>query len=429
MLAILTPLVVAFMAVASVEPQISRNLADATAARYVAEAGIEIAFSTLLGDSNWNSYISGGCSGTGRVLGHVNTALPGLTGASGTYTVSIRNDCQAGDDLLTGVALDTGGGSNDTNGRLILTSAGTFRTATRTVQVVVSRVANVLSASAPAGGQLTGALSLPGVQTDTFFSGGAFSVDGRDYTLADTLTGANPVYAITVPSAAARSAVQAALSSSQTDVTGRDATHDGFHTVSGNATVAADGGLTSQAVADFVNRVKGVADVRLYSDKTKSGLVYANIGASCGANVNDPTCWGTTANPKIVYVYGDYDPTSLFTALKVSGTSSGAGILIVDNGDFVINDTFRWVGLIIVTGKYVGVGVMGSGTQEILGALISNEMASDEASGFYEAVVGGSATIRASRAALNTAAAALAKKIPSAATSAYLVSMSAWMER
>src|SRR5581483_11637897 len=265
----------AFMAMASVDPQISRNLTDATRARYVAEAGIEVAFGTLVSDGKWDSYLPGGCAGPGKVLGAANTTLPGLTAASGTYTVSIRNDCQAGDDLLTGVALDPT--ETDANNRVIVTAVGTFRTATQTIQVVVSRVPNLLSADAPAGGQLSGALSFPGVQTDMLFSGFSFTVDGRDYTLADVVTSGKPLYGIAVSDAAHETIVQAALNN-QAAVTGLDQTRGGDHVATGNATIAATADLTSQAVADFVSRVKPYADVDLYSDKTKGGLSFANIG-------------------------------------------------------------------------------------------------------------------------------------------------------
>src|SRR5206468_4082117 len=83
---------------------ISRNLADGTKARFLAEAGIEQALDTLTSNINgdWHTYLSGAtCTTdtTGVVFGTANTALPGLTTASGTYTVDIRNDCQANDAM------------------------------------------------------------------------------------------------------------------------------------------------------------------------------------------------------------------------------------------------------------------------------------------------------------------------------------------
>jgi hypothetical protein len=300
----------------------------------------------------------------------------------------------------------------------------------------VSRTANILAVNAPAGGRVNGALSFPGVQAETYFSGGAFSVDGRDYALNDSLSGAkdkDALYGLATGDPALypgrEAAIEASLASGQqSQIIGKDQTRQNDVT-NGRNTVAGDAGLSSQAVVDFVAAVKKYADIDLYSDKTKGGLSYTNVGSTCATNANDPNCWGTVAAPKIVYVHGDFDPTSQFNALKVGGTSSGAGILIVEDGDFTVNDTFRWVGLVIVTGKYVGVGLMGGGAQEILGALISNETASDEAVGFYEGVVVGNVMIRYSRAALNTALTALARRAPVTAGASYIVTMSSWQEK
>src|SRR5205809_2444414 len=98
----LTALVLAFLGVSAFEPQISRNRADGRKARDLAEAGIEQALDTLTSNINgdWNTYLTGAtCTNgtTGVVFGSANRTLPGLTTASGTHTVSIRNDCQAND--------------------------------------------------------------------------------------------------------------------------------------------------------------------------------------------------------------------------------------------------------------------------------------------------------------------------------------------
>jgi hypothetical protein len=51
----------------------------------------------------------------------------------------------------------------------------------------------------------------------------------------------------------------------------------------------------------------------------------------------------------------------------------GAGILVVRNADLVVNGTFRWEGLIVVTGNGVGFKVTGSEIKEIYGAIVVNE--------------------------------------------------------
>ena len=165
----LTALVLAFLAVSAFEPQISRNLADGTKARYLAEAGLEEALDTLTTNinGNWNTYLTGAtCTTARRAWSSAprTRRWPGLTSASGTYTVRIRNDCQANDPMLTGVTADTSG-TTEGNGHVILTSQGNFGSATRTMTVVATRVGNLFNTSSPY--QLNAALSFPGYETDT----------------------------------------------------------------------------------------------------------------------------------------------------------------------------------------------------------------------------------------------------------------------
>src|SRR5436309_2002831 len=101
----LSLLVSAFLAVSAFEPQISQNLADSIQARYAADAGIEWAFDQLVATTSWNTLLTGstGCANPVTPVGWTNVAVPNV---SGTFTVSLRNDCQAGDNLITGVAVD-----------------------------------------------------------------------------------------------------------------------------------------------------------------------------------------------------------------------------------------------------------------------------------------------------------------------------------
>ena len=104
----LTGLALAILSVSAFEPQISRNHNDTVRVRYVAEAGIEYAYDTLATNvSSWNTYLAGASCLQGAVLGTADSSLPGLGSVHGTFTVRVRNDCNAGDDRLTGVGLDT----------------------------------------------------------------------------------------------------------------------------------------------------------------------------------------------------------------------------------------------------------------------------------------------------------------------------------
>src|SRR3972149_332810 len=164
----------AFLSMAAMEPQISTNLNDSARARYVADAGVEWAFQTLAASPNWSTVLqtNGGSMAA-------NLALPGLTAASGTFTVVARNDNQAGDTAFTGQALDGGNNTNDTNNILIVTATGNLGTATRQIQVAIQR-----SGLPP----FPGAVNVPGRQADTFLSNSInstnasnYDIDGRDY--------------------------------------------------------------------------------------------------------------------------------------------------------------------------------------------------------------------------------------------------------
>lgn len=419
----LTALVLAFLAVSAWEPQISRNLADGTRARYVAEAGLESAYDTLIANVDWNALLAGSQCTTaptaGAVIGAANSALPGLTSASGTYTVRIRNDCAATDSTLTGVTFE--GNATDANDRVVLLAVGTFGNATRTISVVVSRVPNLLGNDPPPHGKLNAALAFPGYESDTRFTGNSFTVDGRNYDASGALTTSQALLGISVgpedqfvpaggPVMQHEATIQAAVSGSQDDnVTGVHQSNSSL-TAEGDNTIAAST-LTSKAVTEFVNAVKSYADITINSTPA-SPASFNNVGSSCAGNINATDCWGTATQPKIVYVKGTLDTTSAFNALKVAGNSTGSGILIVEDGDFTINGNFHWEGPIIVTGGYVGVGIMGGGNQDVLGALISNETATNEAPGFYEGVLQGNAKVRYSRATIDRALALLATKIP-----------------
>lgn len=417
----LTALVLAFLAVSAYEPQISRNLADSTRARYIAEAGLETAYDTLVNNTDWVTLVAGSscaAGGAGTVVGVQNSTLPGLTSASGTYTVRARNDCQPNDATITGVTAEAN--NTEANDRVILVSVGTFGSATRTMTVVVTRVANLLSPGSPARGQINAALAFPGFETDTRFTGNSFTVDGRDHDLAGAVTTGQALLGVSVgpedqfvpqggPVMHHEDTVQSSVSAQQKDnITGVHQSNSSLTTIGDNTIAAAQ--LTSQAVTDFVNAVKSVADITVNSTPS-SPASFNNVGSSCAGNINANDCWGTSAQPKIVYIKGQLDTTSAFNALKVSGNSSGFGILIVEDGDFTINGNFAWEGPIIVTGGFVGAGIMGGGNQEVRGAFISNETATNEAPGFFEGVLQGNAKVLYSRAALDKSLTLLGTKV------------------
>jgi len=369
----LSALVVAFLTMSAFEPLIAQNLTDATAARMLADAGVELVFDTLTAATDWSTVIAAAptrsclAGDSGMVVVAAGTPLPGLPARQGTIGVRIRNDCQSGDDRLTGTAPESGRATSDGNGRLILQSTGVKNGAARTVSVVVVKARLF---------DLTAALAFPGRQANIALATSSLTIDGRDTRLTDaagTPTGAAaPKFGITVAQTepANATAIQGALASSPASVvTGQNASGPGI--ASGGATVTPSGGLTSQQVADFIAAIRTMADVVV---DVAAGATYAaaGIGSSCAADVYDARCWGADAFPKIVRVNGGSG-----SRVTLSGGTTGTGILVVENARLEVVGDLRWHGPIIVTGTNVGMRLGAPGAAAVDGGVVVDELRSD----------------------------------------------------
>ena len=105
-------------------------------------------------------------------------------------------------------------------------------------------------------------------------------------------------------------------------------------------------------------------------------LAHAISARPARTDIESSTCWGTSAHPKIVYIRGALSGRRdrRYTSLSLAGTSSGTGILIVENSVVEISGSFRWNGPIVVTGRNVGIRFRGDGNQVVYGAAIVNEL-------------------------------------------------------
>ncbi len=360
----LSGLLLAFLIMAGMEPEIAANLNDVVRARYVAEAGLEWAYDQLV--LQWTAPGVNQLLTTNNGTMVTNMTLPGLPTADGTFTVTVRNDNQPNDNLITGQPVDGGGVGNDTNNTVILTSTGTYRGTTRQIQLVVTHF-NI---------NLPGGLDVPGVGSNTKFSGNSFSISGNDTNLDDSAGAGTPgcpasVWGIGVADVVTETLVQNSLSKQQKDnVVGKK--QNPALAGTGDNTIAPDASLTPAAIQKFVDNVKPYADISLQSSGSNH-LSYNNLGNTCGSSLNDPNCWGTRTNPKVVYLKGTLDPAQAFYALSISGTSTGSGILIIEDGDLSVTGNFRWEGIIVITGQYVGLRYGGGGNQTVYGGVVVNE--------------------------------------------------------
>lgn len=370
-LVMLSGLLLAFLSMAGMEPQISSNLSATARARYLADGGIEWAFDQLLtlpaAFANYKDYWDSKLRGPDNIAGNADDgqlasgmALPGgLTVTSGTFTVTIRNDNQAGDNAITGQALDPGGNTDDQNSVVIVTATGTYNGVTRQVQAVVRRLPD-----------LPGGVSLPGLGTNTNFDGNTFTISGNDTNPDGSAGSCAPVWGIGVADTATETLVEASLSAQQqNNVVGKPQTTGPGQ---GANTIAVDNSLTPAEIAAFVNKVKQGANITLQTSST-SHIEKESIGNTCSSNWNDANCWGTTAKPKIVYLKAQPDPTPDVFDLQISGNSTGAGILIIEDGDLRLSGNFRWEGLVIITGQYAGVKYAGGGNQDLYGGIVVNQ--------------------------------------------------------
>ncbi len=332
MMVTVASLTLALLALAGLEPQISRNLADATQARFAAEAGIEWAFDRLATTQDWSTLLVGASSTPGVLLG-ADRPIGTLPAARGTYTVWLRNDTLPRDPEITGVAVDASP-TADANGVVIVTSTGNASGATKTIRTAIKRL------TFPPG-FFPGAMAFPGTEAEVTFSGNSFEVDGRGWKMdgSGLDAGCAPVYGISVSSVlpsnnpgANEALVESALSTQQQDnVKGKP--QDPSQPGEGRNTIAPNATLTPAMIQNFIDQAKNAADIVLDS-RQPNGLTFNNIGSTCATDPNSQTCWGTATNPKIVYVRGEPDPSSMFSALRIGGNTTGYGILIVEDAAY-----------------------------------------------------------------------------------------------
>lgn len=429
-LLILTGLVLAFLSVSAFEPQISRNHLDTVRMRHVAEAGVEAGFNQLA-TANWTAALAGATPGAPwvTVAGLNNATLPLLGAQFGTFTVTVRNDFQVAptsDTVVTGqAAVDTGGAATDNNGILIVRSTATLNGASKTIEVVMKRL------FLP---PFAGAVNVPGNQSDTYLNNNTtnWEIDGRSYSCSAscdnvanwTAPGGNPAkYGVaTKPGVqtnnstrfevlsenAANTATKLGNIKGKSEVDGTFTT--GLSTIQAVGATPVDSsadtltpGLDPTKMATFLTQLAAFPGTTVLQSTqpcpmvltggsnpggglTWSGTLTNTPTLTNGCGVNKTLDLGSRTDPKLVYVRGDQDPTSLFTGLKVSAGSGikGAGILVIEDGDFKNYGALEWDGIVIVNGAFVSSAFMSGSNTRIRGALSALETQPGEAAGYFD---------------------------------------------
>ena len=432
-LVIMTALAIGLAAMGGVEARISASQSAATRARLLAESGIEYGLLKLgggVGGGDFSSKLAAGTSlgSNERSLIAAGTTLPGLSSAYGTIAVSIRNDINAGDNLLTAAGSgcatcalsEAGTATSDTNGVIIITSTGTVDGATRTVTAVVQR--GVLNINA--------ALTLPGVQTDTTTDSPCqtpacppnplrnYSIDGRDWRQADTTSPTGTAtLKLGIATSTSPSSMESNVESAFDDtykrayVQGRDETVGSPTLTTGHNTINGDSTLTTEHIQKFMaNLAANPATQIMMSTQAcqfaasgaprdkPEGLRMSSTGTSnivtirnnCvgGGQINQTMNLGTPSNPQMIYFKGEFDPSSNFVGVGVEGSQpiQGYGILVVEDADMAFFQTgnFRWDGIVLVTGRNVSIAFKGSSNTELRGSVIGSETNGSEPGGYFE---------------------------------------------
>jgi hypothetical protein len=195
------------------------------------------------------------------------------------------------------------------------------------------------------------AIGLRGEGTGVGFTDNSFLVSGFDH---DPVTGG----------VVAGAKLRSAISSSSTSLR-LQANAELANLRTGSVIGSENGAAVSHSDLVPSDRVTRLADDLCRAPHA----LTATIGVAGHLSLGGQT-WGSPSAPQLHCIEGLSGPGDL---VMTDGIFSGVGILVVRNAAFVANSTFRWEGLILVTGTDVGFRVVGEDNKEIYGAIMINE--------------------------------------------------------
>jgi Tfp pilus assembly protein PilX len=355
MLAVLTLLGTTAVVVTSTDIQIGGNYKASETAFYAAEAGVEEARArlrlnaggALIADTHptstqWRAYIGDAtkAQAKGYDSGLSQHSRTDSLQSAMNYIVTIRHKPHPSDSnkvLYWGD--DDGDGvntQNPTTGRniYVVTSTGYGTTASQTVEVEMAKIPPIT---------VPGALY---VEAYTTIQGSSTYVIGTDKCGSDNQPGI------------------------RTTLGPGNVQENGNPTIVGTPRIAY--GATNMDVQTIVDTLKEHAT-----------HTYAVTSAThSGMNWGTPTPGATLQDPSSCSVQNVVRYTTNNTYIRLTGGSSGCGILLVE-GDLDVHGSFSWYGPVIVTGS---VTLTGGGNKNITGALLAGGSADAD-------LVGGNANI------------------------------------
>jgi hypothetical protein len=292
------------------EFRVSANVTSGTSAFYLADSGIEWA-KDQLSQSAANPPILEDGSQTFR---------------SGSFTVAFIAPARR----------------TPLSAQVVVRSVGRQSLSSQTLQAQITKNYDLTDA----------AVALRGNSRGVNFSGDAFLLSGTDF---------DPALGASVPGAKARPAISLSSDSLRTQV------ESGLSDFQRSRVISASPDRAAVATSD---RIPSSTITRLSDDLCASPAAQITVVPDTGSLTLANQIWGTRSAPQIHCVRGLAETGD---SVVVGGNFSGAGILVVQNAEWVGAGAFHWEGLIVVTGDHVGFRVEGAESKEIFGGLIVNE--------------------------------------------------------
>ncbi len=251
--------------------------------------------------------------------------------------------------------------------KIIVRSTGASGTTSQTVQASVIKTYDLAD----------GAIALRGEGTSVNFNGNSFFISGLDYdpSSGGPVSDAKPRSAISASSAALRAQIDTAMLQSGRVIDGEN-----------NNAISQSDFIPSHLIT------------RLGDDLCHAPHVVTKTIPLGGTLSLKGQTWGSRSSPELHCIEGLSGPGDSVT---VEGSFNGVGILVVRNAEFVASGSFRWEGLIIVTGPDVGFRVVGEENKEVYGALMINETGPTVGSTQATLALQGAVKVFYSRSALN----------------------------
>jgi Tfp pilus assembly protein PilX len=229
--------------------------------------------------------------------------------------------------------------------KLVVRSVGAIGSSSHALQAQLTKTYDLADA----------AIALRGNASRVSFSGNSVFISGADHdpSTGNAVTGAKARYAISTSDDTLRGQVVQTL--------GDPPPQSIVDSNSAAPGVAASGFLPASMISQLANDLCG------------SSTAFVSAIPSGGSLIVENQTWGSQAAPQLRCIEGL--PT-VGDGVTLTGTISGAGILIIKDAELILTGSFHWEGLIIITGGEVALKVLGSSNKEILGAVIVNESGS-----------------------------------------------------